>query len=359
MDEYLTSIYYDPKQPASYAGPTKLYKVVKAAGKKITLRQIREWLKGQETYTLHRQARRRFPRSRVIVGGLNSQADADLMDVGNLSKYNDGVKFVLVLIDIFSRFCWLEPLKSKQGVEVASAFKRIFDKGRIIGKIRSDRGTEFSNKIVDAYLRSQGVEHFVTNNEVKANYAERLIKTIKGRIFKYFTKKQTYHYVTHLQDFADSYNHTYHRSIKMKPVDVNESNEGALWEQQYGMGSKQPATAKPFKFAVGDTVRISYLRTTFMREYQEKWTDEIFTIKKRYRREGLPIYELKDYQNEDVQGTFYEQEIQLVDEPEVYKIENILRSRKVKGKKQHLVRWSGWSSKYDSWIDAKELEAYK
>ena len=84
MDVYLASIYYDPKQPASYAGPSKLYKVAKAAGKKITLHQIREWLKGQETYTLHRQARRRFPRNRVIVGGLNSQGDADLMDMGNL-----------------------------------------------------------------------------------------------------------------------------------------------------------------------------------------------------------------------------------------------------------------------------------
>ena len=280
------------------------------------------------------------------------------MDMSNLSKYNDGVRFVLVLIDIFSRYCWLEPLKSKHGVEVASAFKRIFDKGRKIQKIRTDRGSEFSNRVVIAYLRSQGVEHFVTNNEVKANYAERLIKTIKSRIYKYITKKQTYHYISHLQDFADSYNHTYHRSIKMKPSDVNQSNEGALWEQQYGTPSILPCP-KPFKFAVGDTVRISYLRTTFMREYQEKWTEEIFTVVKRYRREGLPVYELKDYQNEAVHGTFYEQELQLIDEPEVYKIEKILRSRKVRGKKQHLVRWVGWAPKYDSWIDAKSLESYK
>ena len=361
MDEYLTSIYYDPKHPGSYAGPSKLHRVTKDAGKKITLNQIREWLKGQETYTLHRRVRRKFPRNKVIVDGIDDQWDVDLMDVTNLSKYNDGVRFVLVAIDIFSRYTWLRPLKSKQGHKVVEAFQSIFAEGRKPSKIRTDKGTEFTNHLVQKYLKEEDVIHFVTHNEVKANYAERVIKTLKGRIFKYFTKKQTYQYMDHLQDFVTSYNHTYHRSIKMKPVDVSRENESALWTMQYEPYRKKKNKEKNprFKFAVGDTVRISHLRSTFTREYEEKWTEEIFIVVKRYGREGLPIYKLMDYLNETVQGTFYEQELQAVKEPETYKIEKILKTKKVKGKKQHLVRWVGWASKYDSWIDGDALESYK
>ena len=359
MDEYLASIYYDPKSPASYAGPTKLYRVVKTAGKNITLQQIKDWLKGQETYTLHRQVRRKFPRNKVVVGGIDEQWDADLMDMVSLSSHNGGVRYVLVAIDIFSRYTWLRPLKSKHGKEVVDAFASIFAKGRKPSILRTDKGTEFTGHVTKQYLKEQGVTHFVTQNEVKANYAERVIKTIKGRIFKYFTKKQTYKYIDHLQDFVTSYNNTYHRSIKMKPVDVTKENEAALWEQQYADPYKKKKKQVKFKFAVGDLVRISYLRHTFMREYEQKWSEEIFKVAKRYARDGLPIYKLKEYDNDPIEGTFYQQELQLVNEPEVYRIEKIVKTRKVKGKKQHLVRWVGWSPKYDSWIDDEMLQAYK
>ena len=362
MDEYLASIYYDPKNPASYTGPTKLYRTVKAAGKKVTLQEIRDWLKGQETYTLHRQVRHTFPRNKVIVDGIDEQWDVDLMDMTSLSKFNGRVRFVLVAIDIFSRYTWVRPLKSKHGKEVVKAFESIFGEGRKPEKIRTDRGTEFTNRLVQKYLKEQDVIHFVTNNEVKANYAERVIKTLKRKIFMYFTKKQTYHYSDHLQDFVTSYNKTYHRSIKMRPAHVSEENEAALWQQQYVepyIKHKKKKKVSKFRFDVGNTVRVSHLRHTFMREYEEKWTGEIFTIVKRFKRGGLPIYKLKDYLNEEVQGTFYEQELQLVKEPEVYRVEKILRTRKVKGKKQHLVRWAGWPSKYDSWIDDDEVKVYK
>lgn len=361
MDKYLSSIYYDPRHPASYSGPSKLYRVVKTAGKKITLHQIREWLKGQETYTLHRRVRRTFPRNRVVVAGIDDQWDADLMDMVSLSKHNDGVKYVLVTIDIFSRYSWMRPLKTKQEKEVIEAFASIFAEGRKPLFLRTDKGVEFTGRLAQQYFKEQDVKHFVTQNEVKANYAERVIKTIKGRIFKYFTKMQTYEYIDHLQDFVSSYNHTYHRSIKMKPADVIKKNEEALWEDQYGKlkkDRKKKVTAK-FKYAVGDLVRISYLRHTFMREYEQKWTEELFRVRKRYMRDNLHVYNLNEYDNQPIDGTFYEQELQLVKEPQVFRIENVIKARTVKGKKQHLVRWAGWSSKYDSWVDDKDLKAYQ
>ena len=96
-----------------------------------------------------------------------------------------------------------------------------------------------------------------------------------------------------------------------------------------------------------------------MREYEQKWTEELFRVRKRNMRDGLPIYHLNEYDNEPINGTFYEQELQLVKEPQVFRIEKVLKTRTVKGKKQHLVRWTGWSSKYDSWIDDVDLKAYQ
>ncbi len=116
--QYLDSIYFDPRNPASYAGIEKLYKHVKSEGKhKIDRHNIREWLQDQESYSLTRGARRKFLRSRVIVEGIDSQWDMDLMDMVELSSENDGYKYVLVSIDIFSRFARCYPVKSKKGTE--------------------------------------------------------------------------------------------------------------------------------------------------------------------------------------------------------------------------------------------------
>ncbi len=120
--DYLTSIYFDPKYPGSFSGPGKLYNIVKSEGKfKIKKQDVRQWLQDQEAYSLTRYARRKFKRSRVIVDGIDSRWDSDLMDMSNISKYNDGVKYVLVMIDIFSRYLWCQSLKNKTGKEVSKA----------------------------------------------------------------------------------------------------------------------------------------------------------------------------------------------------------------------------------------------
>ena len=150
--EYLTSIYYDVNHPGSYAGPDKLYKVVKAEGTfKIGKYRVQKWLQSQETYSLTRGARRKFPRNRVIVSTINEQFDVDLADLTTLSKQNEGYKYLLVAIDIFSRYVWCYPLKFKEGEEVIKSFRHIISQGRIPSVIRTDKGKEFKNKKVSAY----------------------------------------------------------------------------------------------------------------------------------------------------------------------------------------------------------------
>ena len=124
--EYLSSLYFNPKLPFSYLGPEKLYQLVKSQAKfKKGRHRIRKWLQDQEAYSLTRGARHKYIRSRVIVAGIDSQWDVDLKDMVVIAKLNEGVKYVLVAIDIFIRFAHCRQIKSKKGEDVLGALKLI------------------------------------------------------------------------------------------------------------------------------------------------------------------------------------------------------------------------------------------
>ena len=240
------------------------------------------------------------------------------------------------------------------------ALKAIFEEGGKTNKLRTDKGSEFTNRDVQKYLKSQDVHHFVTQNEPKANYAERAIKTIKMKLYRYMTQHQTFRYIDVLRQVVDAYNNTYHRSIKMAPSKMSRENEAELWLQQYRKPKRHDQTEK-FKFKIGDWVRISFLKKPFDREYQQKWSSELFQITNRKMRQGRPIYTLSDYAGDDVDGTFYPEELQpvTISGDTVYKIDKVLRSRTRKGQKEYLVRWLGWPSKYDSWVTSADLQDIK
>ena len=344
--------YYDIKHPGSLAGVDKFYRSQADA----TRKEIEDWLRGEESYTLHKPVRYHFPRNRVVVSGLDDQWDADLMEM--TGQPDDGFNFLLVTIDILSHYVCTRALKNKTGKEVSAAFQDIFAEGRIPRKIRTDRGTEFTNKMMQETFKKHGVEHFLSNNEVKANYAERVIRTLKLRLKRYETWKQTHKWKDVMKEITESYNNTYHRTIQRTPNSVTKENQADVWMVQYG-GESVHRTDGKFKFKVGDYIRISHLRRTFQREYDERYTGEIFKVATRRVRGGLNIYTLKDFYDEAVQGTFYEPELQYIKaDPEgIYKVEKILRSRKRRGlEKEYLVRWRHWPPKFDSWVKASGLK---
>ena len=343
--------YYNAKLPGSFGGVDKFYRSQTVASR----REIQDWLRGEEAYTLHKPVHYRFARNRVMVSGIDQQWDADLMEM--TQQPDDGYQYVLVAIDILSRYVWTRPLKNKTGKEVSAAFEDIFTKGRVPQKIRTDRGTEFTNKKSQETFKSHGIEHFLTNNEVKANYAERVIRTLKLRLKRYETWKQTHKWKDVMRDITESYNNTFHRSIKRSPSTVTKENQADVWMVQYSGETLQKTDGK-FKFKEGDYVRVSHLRRAFQREYDERYTGEIFKINTRRVRAGLNIYTLKDFNDEEVLGTFYEPELQRITaDPEgVYKVEKVLRSRKRRGvEKEYLVRWRHWPSKFDSWVKASDI----
>jgi transcription antitermination factor NusG len=315
---------------------------------------------------------RKFKRNHVVVEGIDSQWDADTMDMSSFASNNDGYKHVLLMIDIFSRYVWVEPLKTKTGKEMVKAMTNILSRDRRPLLLRSDKGTEFLNHTVSNFLDTEGIKHFVTQNEVKANYAERAIQTIKKRISRYFTYKQTHRYIDVLAQIVTSYNGTFHRSIQMAPQNVNKLNESEVRLGQYLIRTRKMNRPTPikkeekkkkrkknkFKFKIGDTVRISHIRSPFTRAYDEKWSGELFKVFTRELRESVPVYKLNDLLGEEIKGTFYQEELQgaHLAEDHVYKISKILRSRKKGKQKEVLVRWMYWPPKYDSWIPASEVQ---
>ncbi|KMQ82331.1 hypothetical protein RF55_23325 [Lasius niger] len=340
--------YQDPKQAASFGGVDALYR---AARGKVPKKEIRKWLEGVDTYTLHKPARRKFPTNRVIVYSIDQQWQADLVDLKNLSKHNRGYNYLLTCIDILSKYAWAVPLKTKRGVETVKAFETIFAQ-RKPQSLQSDKGTEFKNTTFQSFLKQNGVRFFTTFNETKASVVERFNRTLKTKMWKYFTNHRTYQYVDVLDKLLHSYNHTYHSSIKRAPAEVTVQNERDVWLTLYG--KMEDVKTKPCVFQVGDTVRVSKHKLTFEKGYETNWSEELFVVTECVPRHP-PVYRIKDLMNEPIEGTFYAQELQRVAPKDNYTVEKILKKRSRNGRVEYWVKFRGYPSKFNQWIPSTDM----
>jgi len=143
----IDDVYYNLKNGGAFLSPTKIHLILKKKGFKTPgLYKIRRYIQSLDDYSLQKPIKRSFKRARVEVSGPYEQYDADLADVSNISKQNDGVKFLLIVIDVFSRFLYVEPVKKKTGKEVLKAFQDVTTRSKIPKRMRSDKGSEFNNK---------------------------------------------------------------------------------------------------------------------------------------------------------------------------------------------------------------------
>ena len=342
-------------QSSCFGGVERLYRDVKKEGKyDISRAQLKKWLMKQDTYTLHKQARRHYKRNRVIVGGIDELWQMDLADMQAHAKENDGYRYLLVCIDVFSKYVWVIPLKTKTGPALVTAFKKILESGRKPQKIQTDEGTEFFNKHFKDLMKSEEIQLYNTYNETKASVVERVIHTLKTRMWRYFTAKRTRRYIDVLQDLVDSYNKSKHRSIQKKPINVTQENEREVWHTLYGEREKKDPPK--YKFEIGDQVRISKMKRTFEKGYLPNFSKEIFTVSQQIPRDP-PVYKLKDYDQEELSGTFYNEELQkVIKEDDVYEVEKILKSRGKGKNKEVFVKWLGYPAKFNSWIPASEVK---
>ena len=348
MDQTLKAIYYNPKNPAGFASVAKL---AKASG--YSKAKVKTWLKAQPTYTLHRQARKRYPTRKYIVHDIDEQWQADLADVALIAKQNDGYRFILTVIDIFTRYAWARPLRTKTGKEVAEAFKDIFQEGRIPKRIQTDQGKEFENRHVLALFHKHNIELFSVKSAYKAAIVERFNRTLKHKLWRYFTMSTKQNWTHVLQDTVYSYNHSIHRTLGCKPVDVTPANVGEIREKVF---KKQPSNESKSDIKVGDKVRISKVKSIFAKGYLPNWTEEIFTVDSINRKTSPISYKLKDYHGEVIEGSFYRQEIEsIIHDDDDYIVEKVIRTEKRGNEQWCLVKWAGYPSSMNSWVRKSDI----
>ena len=225
----------------------------------------------------------------------------DLADTQSLSKFNKGFKYLLCIIDLFSKYAWVIPIKDKKSTSIVNAFKKIVSKGqRKPNKIWFDQGSKFYNQSFKDFLKINNIEIYSTYNERKSVVAERFIKTLKNKIFKYMTTISKNIYIDVLNDIVNKYNNTFHKTIKMKPIDVTNNS---YVEYNEDSNKKVP------KFKVNDHVRISKYNNIFAKGYFPNWLEEVFIVNE--IKNTVPwTYTISDLNGEKVIGTFYGKELQ-------------------------------------------------
>ena len=300
---------------------------------------------------LHKPVKKKFPRRRVIAKSIDEIWGADLVEMQQFSKWNKGYKYLLMVIDIFSKFGWIIPLKNKTGETVAHAFEKTFKLGRIPKYLWTDKGKEFYNKDLKKVLQKHNINLYSTENAEKVSVVERWNRTIKNKMWRQFTKQGSTLYLDVLPNILNEYNNNFHRSIKMTPTEASKKkNEGIVY---YNLYSNMKPNQTKAKFKIGDTVRISkYKRILFDKGYTPNWTEEIFLISKVLNT--IPYtYEITDLKGELISGTFYEQEL-LKTNQNKFRIKKVIR--KDYKKKMAYVKWSGYGNDFNSWVPLEDLE---
>lgn len=294
---------------------------------------------------LHRSARRNFKRRRVIMKGIDDLWQADLVEMQPYAKFNHGYRYLLVVIDTFSKFAWVVPCKTKNALDVSIAFQSIISKRRP-KNLQTDNGTEYYNKNFKKLTDKYKINHYSTYSVMKASIVERLNRTLKGKMWKLFSLYGSYKWESILPKIVNEYNNTKHSTIKMAPINVNKSNEKMLLNTVYN----NIKIAGPAKLKKGDLVRISKYKGLFEKGYTPNWSTELFKIIK-VQITNPVTYLLEDLQNNPITGGFYEYELQKTNISDVYLVEKILKR---KGS-QAYVKWLGISSDQNSWIEMKDL----
>jgi hypothetical protein len=309
MEKVLRYAYTNILSPAYLGSIKTVYDFVrKKHGSKISLKMVKDFLNKQETYGQHKPVKRKFARNKYIPLGMDSCWEVDLVDVTKLAKMNGNNKFLLTVIDIFSKYAWVVPVKNKTSGEIIRALAKVLKSSkRKPWAIRSDAGGELINASMNNYLYDKDIKQYVTRNtEIKAAVIERYNRSLREIMWKHFYKTNSNKYLKHLPKLVKKLNNRYHKTIGMKPSDVTWENEREIWKKRYGKLMRKPS--KKFGLEIGDRVKLLKHKGAFTKGYEPKFGTEIFTVCSKKGR-NPPVYRVKDKNGEKIIGTFYEREL--------------------------------------------------
>src|SRR6185437_14126060 len=316
----LPDLYYSiESHPVSALSSAK--KLSQAAG--VEAKIVKEFLAGQHAYTKHRPAvRHAVRRSRMLSSGLGRDYQADLVDMQKHSRINRGMRFILTVIDIFSKKAFARALKRKMGANVRDALQSIWEEGGPSQPTQSnaritmatDMGKEFLNAPVQKWFSERGIHHFTLQGDHKAAVVERFQRTLKERLHRLMTARKSYKYLDLLPVIIKAYNGTPHGTTGVRPDDVSLANELQLLLRQYeGVKRKQiRRITSDNLLRVGDSVKISKSAHPFGKGFLGYCQDAVFTVDRVISGVPNKSYVLRDAGGEKIQGAFYREQVQKV-----------------------------------------------
>jgi hypothetical protein len=326
IDNELKYLYYNKKSAVSFTGKStvhkELIKRLRNKNVKFTTKELSplvdEWFKSQRTYTLHKAVRKKIARPPVIVKGVNEQLQMDLIDMQKLAKENRGHRFILTIVDAFSRRAWAFAIKNKEGNTVRLALEGFFKSLDKLPRVtQTDKGQEFKNKLVQSLFKKNNIKFFTTHNvETKAQLVERFNRTLQDNLYKMFTTRGHNNWVDNLEGIVFNYNNREHSSIGMKPIDVTPEHEvGIIARMTCKRHKREHHRLKKRKQLVpykpGSYVLISKEAKSFKKSYLKGWSDEVFVIDRITNNKPL-TYKLFESDGDPMEGSWLHEELQLL-----------------------------------------------
>lgn len=361
----LEKLYYSPK--TGFNGAKQLQKL---SG--LPMKVIRQFLTNQRVYSLHAPSRKTFPRLGLsIAAKLYKQAGIDLICWPSLAEYNNGVKYILILMCALSKRAHARPLKTRSTGDVKKALTQILESEIAPHKVKflhGDREGSFVSNDLQNYLKkTYNIKIFATSTgDTKCFLVERLILTIKRMLSRYMTHFNTYKYTNVLQQIIDNYNNTVHSTTKLSPNEIFQ-NDPALTElayanmelsqmkrisKNYNNRSIRQGRPRP-KFKIGDYVRVSFARAPFSKSYTANFSERIYIITNVIDKGLLYVYRIKDpYDRQDatdnnIDGVFYSHELIKAFKPQKFIIQDILDVKRIGKHIFALTHWLGYNRKSD------------
>ncbi|KAL3111280.1 hypothetical protein niasHT_013322 [Heterodera trifolii] len=323
MDKKINKIYTDPANPGGYAGASALYAA------------------RNTTYTLFKPKKEKFRRLRTVPAGFMTDVQADLADFQALSRKNSGYRYLLLAVDVLSRRMFGSPVKSKRPVDMKRAFEELFEQmPRVPDTLYTDRGLEFVAKPLKEFYAEKGIQKFETSSKKKAAVVERAIRTLKTRLYKYFSANNTSVWVDVVPKFLSAINNSVCRAIGLRPNNISDTNAREVWKRVYGVAQLDKKT----KIRAGETFLC----------YIPNYSDHVYTVDEA-RSINPQHYLLKDYYGTKLKRKFYLPELTKVqvDENTMYRIEKKYKKRMRDGKSEILVKFIGFPEKY--WVTNEEI----
>lgn len=295
--------------------------------------------KRQIVNELHKSVRRNFRRRRTIIKGFGDLWQADLAEMQSFAEENKGYRYILIVIDCYSKYAWARPLKNKTAREVHNAMKNILREADYSAKhLQTDLGTEFYNRQFSSLMEQYNINHYSTFSTKKAAIVERVIRTLKNWLYKEFSARGNYKWFDILPNIINFYNNKIHRTTGMKPIDVKHTTKLSVYNH--------PKVALKAKFRVGDMVRISKFKGVFEKGYTANYSTELFKIVK-VNITNPVTYMIEDVYGQPIKGCFYEYELQRTKYSDIYLVEKVLKKKDNK----LFVKWLGLPSDQNEWIN--------